>query len=242
MDGVGPRSTVFLGTVREHLRRPEGRHPYAMDVEVESVLYGTYRGEHIVIWGDQGSSCLPYVMRFPVGTRWVFSVWGPTSIEYFGDENYHFGFCQTNWLMSFDGCVYGSIDRRSMSVGSQEITLPELRQWMNDRSAGIEPQRAFATLPRAGDGIDPPMILERVEPEFRYDETCQPAGQSADFDVVVDRSGAVRRIDPRGEIPNCILGAAYEALSKWRFRPPTRNGIPVSAWYRISLELHRSRP
>lgn len=105
-------SVVIAGTVREYLRAPRlENRPYAMEVEVETVLRGEYRARRIIIWGDLGMSCVPYVTRFPIGTKWVFAISGPTTIPDFGDENYHFGMCETDWLRWIDGMTVEELKR-----------------------------------------------------------------------------------------------------------------------------------
>jgi len=237
INGIGPTSTVFVGTVREYRSRPDGRQPYAMDVEVEEVLSGAFRGDHLLIWGDQGMSCIPYVSSFPIGTRWVFSVRGPTSISDFGDENYHFSDCQANWLTLFDGCVYGAIDHRSDFTGPQELTLEELRIWLHDRKAQFEPREAFSTLPRTGSGISAPKVVERVAPLFPDDPKCRPAGQTFEIDIAIDSTGTVRRLKPVGEIPDCLYAALHRSVMASKFAAPSRAGVPVSAWHRLSFKL-----
>ena len=133
-------SVVIAGTVREYLRAPRWENrPYAMEVEIDAVLRGQYQARRIVIWGDLGASCVPYVSRFPVGTKWVFAVSGPTAIPEFGDENYHFGFCETDWLPLLDGKV-----RVSGQGGLKEMTLEELKQWLHASGETVISRRSPA--------------------------------------------------------------------------------------------------
>ncbi len=65
--------TIVRGTVLKHgvyRSGSEGSFPTQMTFEVEKVLQGTENEKRISIKGDDGASCILYVSKFPVGTRW----------------------------------------------------------------------------------------------------------------------------------------------------------------------------
>jgi len=35
-----------------------------------------------------------------------------------------------------------------------------------------------------------------------------------------------------------LAGSAVEAVSKWRYKPATRNGVPVNAYFTVIIDFH----
>ncbi len=54
-------------------QEPKGR-PLSMTVEVQEVYKGKITSRQVVVWGDNGMICRPYVTQFPIGTEWVFAL------------------------------------------------------------------------------------------------------------------------------------------------------------------------
>jgi hypothetical protein len=48
--------------------------PLSMTVEVQEVYKGKLTSRQVVVWGDNGMLCRPYVTQFPIGTEWVFAL------------------------------------------------------------------------------------------------------------------------------------------------------------------------
>jgi hypothetical protein len=54
-------------------QKREGR-PLSMTVEVQEVYKGKMKSRQVVVWGDNGMICRPYVTQFPIATEWVFAL------------------------------------------------------------------------------------------------------------------------------------------------------------------------
>jgi hypothetical protein len=54
--------------------KSETRPPLAMTVAVKEVYAGATTSKTIMVWGDNGIICRPYVSQFPVGTEWVLAL------------------------------------------------------------------------------------------------------------------------------------------------------------------------
>jgi hypothetical protein len=54
-------------------QKREGR-PLSMTVEVQEIYKGKPKSRQVVVWGDNGMMCRPYVTQFPIGTEWVFAL------------------------------------------------------------------------------------------------------------------------------------------------------------------------
>jgi hypothetical protein len=50
------------------------RPPLAMTVAVKEVYAGGATSKIIMVWGDNGIICRPYVSQFPVGTEWILAL------------------------------------------------------------------------------------------------------------------------------------------------------------------------
>jgi protein TonB len=55
--------------------------------------------------------------------------------------------------------------------------------------------------------------------------------------LVVDSQGRPQQVDTMGLIPVETKELVVRAVKKWRFRPATRNGVPVSARVILPLQL-----
>lgn len=72
---VAPHTAlVIVGRVERQQPVPPKQVPLYIDVRIERVLSGVYKGQTIRIHGDDGALCRPYVTIFPVGTRWVWAL------------------------------------------------------------------------------------------------------------------------------------------------------------------------
>ncbi|NJN31508.1 MAG: hypothetical protein HC824_14600 [Synechococcales cyanobacterium RM1_1_8] len=60
--------------------QPQNLPPVAMSVEVLEQVKGKVEAKQIVLWGDNGMQCRPYLDQFLVGTEWLFAKGLQTSI------------------------------------------------------------------------------------------------------------------------------------------------------------------
>ncbi|NJL24244.1 MAG: hypothetical protein HC902_03055 [Calothrix sp. SM1_5_4] len=91
---------------------------------MEKVLTGEDPGNSIVIVGHPGSQCGPYVTKFPLRTKWVFTIntfnnigigRGSNTIEY---ELFN---CGVNWLELKNGKVEGPIQNGVSSLSIKDF-------------------------------------------------------------------------------------------------------------------------
>ena len=57
------------------------------------------------------------------------------------------------------------------------------------------------------------------------------------LNLVVDAQGVPQQVDTLGLIPVETKELVVRAVKKWKFRPATRNGVPVSARVILPLQL-----
>jgi TonB family protein len=87
----------------------------------------------------------------------------------------------------------------------------------------------------------PPKLLYKVEPE--YTETARRAGVSgkALLSVVVDVDGHPKDIKVISPLTAGLAEQAIKAVSKWRFDPGTKNGLPVPVKANIEVNFRICR-
>jgi protein TonB len=100
--------------------------------------------------------------------------------------------------------------------------------------------RATAGAPPAqvGGEIDAPELVEQVPPQYAEQARREGRHGKVIFSVVVDVEGRVRapmvlQVDPGLED---LTASAVEAVEKWRYRPATRDGVPIAVYFTIMVE------
>lgn len=82
-----------------------------------------------------------------------------------------------------------------------------------------------------GRDVSPPIIVSMVHPEYSaYKGTVV-------LDLIVDTAGKARDIRPQQPVHYDLDTKAIEAVSKWRFRPGSRNGRPVAVQSTITVNF-----
>jgi TonB family protein len=83
----------------------------------------------------------------------------------------------------------------------------------------------------------PPKLLYKVEPE--YTNQARKAGLSgkALLSLVVDIDGRPKDIKVVSPLADGLAEQAIKAVSKWRFQPATKNGVPVATGARVEVNF-----
>jgi hypothetical protein len=116
-------------------QKEKGR-PLSMTLEVQESYKGKPKSRQIVVWGDNGMICRPYVTQFPIGTEWVFALspdsWtekGELAVSVCGEYSLQ---VQNNRVLMGQGRSRRSIMDPVISVTAkakpQIVGLPELRK------------------------------------------------------------------------------------------------------------------
>ena len=97
-DISGEADTIVRARVLEHVFPDDSPHPNtiptAMQVEVLEQVKGEVEGKQIVIAGDNGMLCRPYVSQFPVDTEWLFVI-GPDFHS--SEDEWAISVCGEHW-------------------------------------------------------------------------------------------------------------------------------------------------
>ncbi|MCU0302655.1 MAG: energy transducer TonB [Thermoanaerobaculales bacterium] len=85
--------------------------------------------------------------------------------------------------------------------------------------------------------VDPPVVLDRVEP--RYTEPARRTGIQGVvvLDLLIGTSGAVESISVLKRLPLGLTESAVDAVTQWRFEPCVYDGHPVSVRYVLTVRF-----
>ncbi|HEY3838729.1 MAG TPA: M56 family metallopeptidase [Bryobacteraceae bacterium] len=90
---------------------------------------------------------------------------------------------------------------------------------------------------KVGDGIVPPRVLYRVDPEYSQEAKDSRIAGTVVLKMVVTEDGLADEITVVRGIDSGLDEKAVEALSKWRFQPGTKDGTPVAVWATIEVNF-----
>jgi TonB family protein len=120
-------------------------------------------------------------------------------------------------------------DLRTLAMGFQDLNAHALAP-PDPAPSTPQPQPAQAPTappPRVYDVTDtnvvPPVVIHQALPPFRHPVT-QARGA---VEVVIDENGAVESAMLRQSIGRPYDSVALEGVRKWRYKPATRDGVPV---------------
>jgi len=148
----------------------------------------------------------------------------------------------------------GELDRRPGATTSAP-TVPPVPVGDGKPAAALEAQVASGSAPGAATVGPTPQVVPAepvvVAPVLRgYDEPVYPATArqlrreaAVELRVLVDEAGTVVRVEPAG--PRAGLGfdeAARRAALSARYRPGTRDGVPVPQEVALTIAFRLSRP
>ena len=94
---------------------------------------------------------------------------------------------------------------------------------------------------RPGDNVSAPVVLVHVDPEYPEAARNVSATGSVLLDVIVDSTGDVRDIRVLRGMGWGFEEKAAQAVSRWKFRPGSRNGQPVAVQARVEVAFHQHR-
>jgi TonB family protein len=81
---------------------------------------------------------------------------------------------------------------------------------------------------RRGEGVTPPQLLHKVEPEFSEEARKAKHQGMVVLSIIVDASGTVRNIRVLQGLGMGLDEKAVDAVSRWRFRAGLFDGKPVA--------------
>lgn len=90
---------------------------------------------------------------------------------------------------------------------------------------------------RALSVVRPPERIHYVPPVYPEKARLLKREGIVVLDVVIDRDGSVAEVIPLTELEMGLTQAAVRAVERWRFRPPTIDGQPTRATFRLKVNF-----
>ena len=139
--------------------------------------------------------------------------------------NYRIGYYPTN--DKADGTV------RSVQVSLKNPDVKAAYRAQYQAPNGI-PTGAYepVSLPS---GTVPPALIAKFEPAYSDEARREKLSGSVSLNAVVDQTGKAVNIVVRQPLGSGLDENAIDALRKWRFRPASKSGMPVSAPIRVDM-------
>ncbi|MEL6250828.1 MAG: hypothetical protein AAFR87_02355 [Bacteroidota bacterium] len=100
----------------------DNRKPMSMEVEVMEVLQGREDRKTLIIWGDDGNLCRPFISNYSKGSVWVIAFTAGSSSRGQREErnsDYSISICGEYWLEVDRGRVRGVIEGEKEYVKNQ---------------------------------------------------------------------------------------------------------------------------
>ena len=91
---------------------------------------------------------------------------------------------------------------------------------------------------KAGNGVRPPRPLYQPEPELSNEARKRKIQGVVTLDVVVTSIGKTTQIRVLQGRGYGLDEKAIEAVSKWKFQPGTKDGVPVSVEIAVEFDFH----
>lgn len=66
--------TLLTALVKDYKQLRPGPYPTEMVLEVSDVIQGTLEKSELVVEGDNGMQCRPYVTEFQIGKKFIFAI------------------------------------------------------------------------------------------------------------------------------------------------------------------------
>jgi TonB family protein len=113
-----------------------------------------------------------------------------------------------------------------------------LRVFLFLAAAAVSPAFAQDTDPlyRVGNGVTPPSVLRKVEPEYSREGERERIQGTAVYSLIVDKNGRARDIELISPIGYGLDEKGLEAIQKWLFKPGEKDGRPVNV--RATIEVN----
>jgi TonB family protein len=102
-------------------------------------------------------------------------------------------------------------------------------------------QQAQKPLPgevyRPGNGVTPPVVIGKADPEYSEEARIARLAGTVWLSLVVGEDGNVRDIRDATSLGLGLDEKAVDAVSRWRFRPGLKDGMPVPVGVNVEINF-----
>ncbi len=88
-----------------------------------------------------------------------------------------------------------------------------------------------------GGEVSAPVKLHAPEPTYTEEARAARVMGVVILRTVVDADGTVKSVEVLKGLPLGMSESAVETVRQWRFRPATRNGVPVPVFYNLTISF-----
>ncbi len=107
-----------------------------------------------------------------------------------------------------------------------------------DSNRTAEPRSPAPQVFKAGTGITPPKVVSTAEPEFSDEARRIRYSGVVVMTTVVNKAGVAQGIRIQKPLGFGLDEKAVETVSKWRFKPATRDGNPIDMEIAVEVDFH----
>jgi TonB family protein len=118
-----------------------------------------------------------------------------------------------------------------------EIPSENWLEIVDTSQLGPPPEPEQATVALAGIDVEPPRVVQRVEPRYTDPAIHVRQEGAVILSLLIDTRGRVADITVLRGLPFGLTENAVEAVGQWLFEPCTVNGKPVSVRYTLTVRF-----
>jgi TonB family protein len=146
------------------------------------------------------------------------------------------------WCDTVDGQLACSVEVGAHGEWRSQEFLPNLNgiagkavgaRWWLPEARTLKPLRV-------GGDVEPPILVDRTEPEYAPEALKARVGGVVIVEVMVDKNGRVVAAEVLKGLPLGLSEAALEAVKKWRFKPAKLQGSAVDVIYDVTVNFQPS--
>jgi TonB family protein len=98
-------------------------------------------------------------------------------------------------------------------------------------------QQADEKTYKVGNGVTPPRVLSKVEPEYTKEASAAKISGSVLLALVVGSDGVARDIQVKQSLDPGLDANAISAVQQWKFQPGTKDGQAVNVMATIEINF-----
>jgi protein TonB len=90
---------------------------------------------------------------------------------------------------------------------------------------------------RVGGDVQAPVIVNRAEPDYTESARKARVAGIVIVEAIIDKHGNVDQVRVVKGLPMGLAEEAVQAVKKWKFKPGTRNGVPVDTIFNLTVNF-----
>ena len=134
--------------------------------------------------------------------------------------------------------VYARFLRGQDRAGEAEIMETRAANVRKTLIAAVASQRAAnGQVYRVGNGTTPPSVLKKLEPEYTEEARAEKIAGTVLLSIVIETDGSASSFQILKGVGFGLDEKAVEAIGQWKFKPGTKDGVPVPVQAQIEVNF-----